>query len=312
LPSTIDARTGEAPDRANTDIPVVLFGDTRIPERVWDQIRVDASTNCWQWTGGQQTGGYGSVWLNGRKRRAHRALFCALVREVSSDCDLDHLCRVRICVNPNHLEPVSRRENLARSPLTHTGRNLRKTHCPEGHPYDGANLVVTPEGWRKCKTCVERREAARVWPKTARKSLRTHGPKFETPLSLDSFEQPVSRRVLAQAAGVKPGQIAYWATCGLLPFALTETGRRAFDLAAALDAIEEIKQLMTDAPTLTEFRLTFNDTSWAVISAPDDLTARTLAVAEFGDAWCDLHAPPYENWHSSMDATPVARFEVTA
>jgi hypothetical protein len=66
---------------------------------------------------------------------------------------IDHLCRVRHCVNPAHMEPVTPRENILRSPVALAAINARKTHCPQGHPLSGANLYRTPQGFRACREC---------------------------------------------------------------------------------------------------------------------------------------------------------------
>jgi hypothetical protein len=69
--------------------------------------------------------------------------------------DLDHLCRNRCCVNPAHLEPVTRKVNLGRSPLVGRGAGTAqtaKTHCPQGHEYTPENTRIA-RGKRYCKTC---------------------------------------------------------------------------------------------------------------------------------------------------------------
>lgn len=71
---------------------------------------------------------------------------------IPDDLQLDHLCRNRLCVNPSHLEPVTCRENVLRG----NGRcaaNAKKTHCPRGHAYAGANLLIGTKGERCCRKC---------------------------------------------------------------------------------------------------------------------------------------------------------------
>ena len=124
-------------------------------ERFWS--KVDASGDCWLWSAGRVKAGYGcySVWLGEGKvvaHYAHRYAYRNLVGEVPNGLDLDHLCRNRLCVNPDHLEPVSRRENLRRSGATHVGTK----HCPKGHPYDEANTYVfVRKGQGPCRRCRE-------------------------------------------------------------------------------------------------------------------------------------------------------------
>lgn len=118
---------------------------TTPPEiRFMRKVAIDATTGCWLWLG-VTSNGYGQF-RDGRTVRAHRWSYQHFVGPVSIDLDLDHLCRVRSCVNPQHLEPVTRQVNLRRSPLTSTARS----DCPKGHPLDGWDRKRNS---RYCKTC---------------------------------------------------------------------------------------------------------------------------------------------------------------
>ena len=134
-------------------------------EKFW--AKVDAGGDCWLWTGALNTGGYGRFTLDGRRQRAHRVAYALLVSPVPDHLELDHLCRVRHCVNPDHLEPVTRRENVIRgaAPAQAAYRQKRKTHCPKGHPYDEANTYewARRPGQRYCVECnrVRSREYSR-------------------------------------------------------------------------------------------------------------------------------------------------------
>lgn len=114
-------------------------------------------SGCWLWTGAINNAGYGqlNVVVNGKRtmRLAHRLTYSAFVGPIGDGLGLDHLCRVRGCCNPAHLEPVTGRENLLRSTLTVTRRNADKTHCPDGHAFDEANTYWRPKGGRDCKAC---------------------------------------------------------------------------------------------------------------------------------------------------------------
>ena len=87
----------------------------------------------------------------GHLLRAHRVAYGYLVGDIADGLTLDHLCRNRRCINPAHLEPVSAAENTRRG----IRWQLAKTHCPQGHPYAGENLITYPDGSRRaCRACV--------------------------------------------------------------------------------------------------------------------------------------------------------------
>lgn len=118
---------------------------------------------CWLWTAGMARGGYGkfTVTKNGKKTHpvAHRVSYEWLVGSVPEDLQLDHLCRVRHCVNPRHLEPVTGRENVIRG-IGFAAVNAVKTHCPAGHEYTPTNMRQA--GRRR--VCVEcSRQASREY-----------------------------------------------------------------------------------------------------------------------------------------------------
>lgn len=101
-----------------------------------------------------KTGGKPQRDARGRKR-AHRVTYVTAFGEPPKGLDLDHLCRMRCCVNPIHLEPVTRSENAKRSPIMGQGQS-KKTHCPKGHPYSEANTYRKPDGRRVCRTCTRK------------------------------------------------------------------------------------------------------------------------------------------------------------
>ena len=116
--------------------------------------------DCWEWTSFKDEDGYGGVWLNGRTARAHRVMYELLVGPIPDGLQLDHLCRNKACVRPDHLEPVTLAENVRRAADT-------KTHCPQGHAYAGPNLYVYPNGSRACRICA--RAKTREWKLARRK-----------------------------------------------------------------------------------------------------------------------------------------------
>jgi hypothetical protein len=136
-----------------------LYEDARLPKRFWDKVRIDPGSGCWLWTACERGKGYGSFWFGGKMNQAHRVAREVLVGEIPRGLQTDHLCRVRRCVNPEHLEPVTSRENTLRGD-TAPAANVAKTHCPQGHPYDEGNTYVARGGDRKCRRCDRDRRRA--------------------------------------------------------------------------------------------------------------------------------------------------------
>lgn len=119
-------------------------------DRFWTRVQITPC--CWNWTGkksGRDDGGsrYGQFYVDGRHRYVHQWAYEQYVGAVPVGLELDHLCRNRACVNTDHLEPVTRRENILRGTAM-SARHARKTACPRGHPYDARNKTQ-----RICRTC---------------------------------------------------------------------------------------------------------------------------------------------------------------
>lgn len=102
-------------------------------------------------------------WVNGRCVQAHRAAWEEQIGPIPEALVLDHLCRVKNCVNVLHLEPVTSAENTRRGDAgkVRGAQMAAKTHCPQGHEYTPNNLRASKEGWRLCKACHRARAAAR-------------------------------------------------------------------------------------------------------------------------------------------------------
>jgi len=137
------------------------------PNRFWRTVDITAGPDqCWPWMGALNSGGYGEFTKRvGSSRsphsqvyrwRAHRVAYELAIGPIPDGLVIDHLCRVRNCVNPSHLEPVTQRVNVRRGDAS---RSQNLAHCPHGHPFDDANTYVSSNGWRYCRTC--RRQAQR-------------------------------------------------------------------------------------------------------------------------------------------------------
>ena len=115
---------------------------------------------CWLYAGHITEYGYGRFYsvINGKRKDilAHVAMYEALVEEIPEGMELDHLCRVRSCINPKHLEPVTHLENVRRG---EAGKRERaRTHCPRGHIYSETNTYLySKKLYRHCRKCARRR-----------------------------------------------------------------------------------------------------------------------------------------------------------
>lgn len=124
--------------------------------KLMSKVAID-SNGCWLWQGGKTYDGYARVHAGGKTRRVHRLMYQYHKGPIPEGLQLDHLCRVRHCVNPNHLEAVTARENLMRGETIASGKlklpGFSSTHCPHGHEYTPENTYIRPNGGRYCRTC---------------------------------------------------------------------------------------------------------------------------------------------------------------
>jgi len=137
-------------------------------ERFWKQVSIADSgfeslaECCWIWTGPKhERDGYGRFvsHIKGshppkkNKEQAHRVAYSLVVGLIPPFLVPDHLCRNRLCVNPYHLEWVSAKTNILRG-VGPAANNARCENCIHGHPLNGINLYITPDGRRQCRTCI--------------------------------------------------------------------------------------------------------------------------------------------------------------
>ena len=142
----------------------------------FDRKIMPESSGCWIWIGCTNAGGYGQVRMSGRTKTAHRVIYELLRGAIPEGLDLDHLCRTRACVNPQHLEPVTRQINLLR------GERATPTHCKAGHPLVRENIYIYQRLNRlspqvRCKVCSRARSLAAYLRRTETTVTRRYTPR---------------------------------------------------------------------------------------------------------------------------------------
>lgn len=131
---------------------------------------------CWAWNGARNRWGYGKFTVGRVTVAAHRYAYAKLVGRIPDALTIDHLCRNRSCVNPEHMQPVTMRENLLRGD-TFQARNASKTHCKNGHEFTPVNTRIV-NGWRQCRECMLIRKAAK-----RREAGMTEKGRYETKIT---------------------------------------------------------------------------------------------------------------------------------
>jgi HNH endonuclease len=121
-----------------------------VQSRFQSKFAVDLISGCWLWTAHRDPYGYGGFCYNGKNRKAHAEALELYVGPVPDGMELHHRCRNPLCVDPDHLEPVTHKEHAERH---------AKTHCHIGHPLTGNNLALR-SGRRQCRTCERQRYVA--------------------------------------------------------------------------------------------------------------------------------------------------------
>lgn len=143
-------------------------------ERFEESYTPEPNTGCWLWLKYVNEGGYGQSYLNGRLVYAHRMAWEIYRGPIPVGMQIDHVCRVRSCVNPEHLRVVTQRTNLVENSTGLAARNIAKTHCLRGHPLSGENLLARRVG-RGCRTCFNARAKDRRHERLSRERQMDNG-----------------------------------------------------------------------------------------------------------------------------------------
>ena len=112
--------------------------------------------SCWIWNGYTERNGYGRITVNDKPYSTHRLSFLLFKGELKENLVIDHSCRNRACLNPEHLRQVTQRENCHENSRASCHLNSLKTHCPKGHEYTEENTKTKTTKYgvgRACKEC---------------------------------------------------------------------------------------------------------------------------------------------------------------
>lgn len=135
---------------------------------IWDRLMANCRetvSGCWEWTASCGSHGYGQFWTGVSNDLAHRASYIVAVGPIPDGLQIDHLCRNRKCINPEHLEAVTQQENMRRASEAQTA--CRKA----GHPFTPENTIITTAGHRKCRTCYKESQRRHYARKRAESNL---------------------------------------------------------------------------------------------------------------------------------------------
>ena len=132
-----------------------MVGQT-IEQRLMEKVSPEPNSGCWLWMGALHNDGYGVIRIGTRSsgaiKKAHRVSYETFIGTIPNGLEIDHLCRVRCCINPHHLEPVTPEVNRLRG-FGVSRLNEMKTHCVRGHEFTEANTLHFIHRGKECRRC---------------------------------------------------------------------------------------------------------------------------------------------------------------
>ena len=123
-------------------------------DRFLRRVNIGKPNQCWDWRGARTPFGHGQFWYIDKLHVAHRWLYEYLFGKIQKDLDCHHTCENPSCVNPFHLQLVTRKQHIDQSPRTISHINKKKLSCLQGHKYTYENTWVDSKGYRRCKQCL--------------------------------------------------------------------------------------------------------------------------------------------------------------
>lgn len=150
---------------------------TNFRQYILDNVKI-VPYGCWEWQRKLSKEGYGRIGINYKVFLAHRVSYTIFKGSIPDGIDIDHLCRNRKCQNPDHLELVTRGENVRRGMAWKVSGMLQraKTHCPHGHPYSEENTIIVKDkkgNYRSCRVCrsIKHRQKYAEMRKSGRRTM---------------------------------------------------------------------------------------------------------------------------------------------
>lgn len=132
-----------------------IYARTPVQDRLETHSQRIPFSGCWVWEGAADKQGYGRINIDRKAKLTHRVAYELAKGPIPDGLEIDHLCRVPACMNPDHLEPVTRKVNTDRGMCAevHRARKAAIKVCKNGHPYTDQNTYIDKRGRRSCKEC---------------------------------------------------------------------------------------------------------------------------------------------------------------